>query len=67
MSQTHSEFDHKSYTGTPRWVKVSGIIALVVLLLFLILLVTRGHGPNLHTLSGGAGYTPAIDYVMQLS
>jgi hypothetical protein len=38
--------------GTPRWVKVFGIIFLVVILLFLILLVTRGpggHGPGRHT------------------
>lgn len=34
---------------TPRWVKVFGIIALVVLLLFIIMLLTRGsHGPGRH-------------------
>lgn len=31
-------------TRTPRWVKVFGIIALVVVLLFLILMFTRGPG-----------------------
>jgi hypothetical protein len=36
-------------TGTPRWVKVFGIIALVVVLLFVILMVTRGPGGRGHT------------------
>jgi hypothetical protein len=35
--------------GTPRWVKVSGVIALAVLLLLLILLLAGGnHGPGRH-------------------
>jgi hypothetical protein len=34
--------------GTPRWVKVFGIIALALLLLFVILMLT-GHGPGRHT------------------
>ncbi|MDQ5852619.1 MAG: FAD-dependent oxidoreductase [Chloroflexota bacterium] len=37
--------------STPRWVKVTGIIVGVVLLLFVILLFTRGpggHGPGMH-------------------
>jgi hypothetical protein len=39
-----------SDTGTPRWVKVFGIIAAVVILLFGILLLTRGpHRPGRHT------------------
>jgi hypothetical protein len=45
--------------STPRWVKVFGIIALVVVLLFLILMFARGpggrHGPSRHIPSGGAG------------
>jgi hypothetical protein len=46
--------DTANDTGTPRWVKVFGIIALVVILLFVILLLTRGsHGPGRH--SGGDG------------
>jgi hypothetical protein len=39
------------YAGTPRWVKVFGTIALVVILLFVTLLFTRGpggHGPHRH-------------------
>jgi hypothetical protein len=33
-------------TGTPRWVKAFGIIALVAVLLFLILMFTGGHDPS---------------------
>jgi len=36
--------DRESTTATPRWVKVFGIIALVVVLLFIILMFTRGPG-----------------------
>ena len=36
---------------TPRWVKMSGIIGGVVVLLVLIMLFT-GHGPNRHIPSG---------------
>jgi hypothetical protein len=55
--------DRESTTGTPRWVKVFGIIALVVVLLFVVLMFTRGpggrHGPGRHTLSGDTrGQTP---------
>lgn len=48
--------DRESTSGTPRWVKVLGIIALVVILLFVIsLLAGVRHGPGLHTPSGDAG------------
>lgn len=43
--------DRESTTATPRWVKVFGIIALVVVLLFIILRFTRGpggHTPSRH-------------------
>lgn len=52
--------DSPPYPGPPRWVKVFGIIALVVVLLFLFLMFTRGpggHGPGRHTSSGDAGGT----------
>jgi hypothetical protein len=49
------------YPGAPRWVKVFGTIVIVVVLLFVGLLVTRGpgghHGPGMHT-GGGGGKTP---------
>jgi hypothetical protein len=55
--------DLPPYPGTPRWVKVFGITALVVVLLFVILMFTRGpggHGPGRHTWSGGpGGHTPS--------
>jgi hypothetical protein len=39
-----------SYPGTPRWAKVLGIILAIVILLFVVLLLTRGpHGPRRHT------------------
>jgi hypothetical protein len=45
--------------GAPRWVKVFGIIALVVVLLFLVLMFARGpggrHGPSRHMRSSDAG------------
>ena len=43
--------------GPPRWVKIFGALALLVLLLFIVLLVTgRGgeHGPGRHGSSGGS-------------
>jgi hypothetical protein len=62
MAQTPLEPGHGSMRGTPRWVKLFGIIALVLVLLFVIsLLVGVRHGPGLHTPSGDAGgYTRAF-------
>lgn len=41
--------DIEDDNATPRWVKVFGIIALIVILLFVILLLARGtHGPSRH-------------------
>lgn len=56
MSQTHEEPDcHESTTGTPRWVKVFGIIALVLVLMFIILHLTGNSlgGPGRHTPPSG--------------
>jgi ABC-type transporter Mla subunit MlaD len=56
MAQTPLEPGHGSTRGTPRWVKLFGIIALVLVLLFAIsLLAGVRHGPGLHTPSGDAG------------
>jgi hypothetical protein len=42
--------------GPPRWVKVSGIIALALVLLLLIALLAGGnHGPGRHQSSRGYG------------
>ena len=35
--------------GTPRWVKVFGIILLALVLLFVVLLLAGGHDPGRHT------------------
>jgi hypothetical protein len=42
--------------GAPRWVKVSGIIALAIVLLLLIVLLAGGdHGPGRHLSARGLG------------
>ena len=45
------------YPGTPRWVKVFGIIVIVLVLLLGVLMLFGGgeHGPGRHALSGDAG------------
>jgi len=51
------------YPGTPRWVKVFGIIALVLVLLVVVMIFTGGgsHGPGRHLPSGGAdGHAPPL-------
>jgi hypothetical protein len=61
MSQTQVGPDRRPYPGTPRWVKIFGIITLVAVALFLVLLLTRGpHGSGHHTAGGGASmrHTP---------
>lgn len=51
-----------AYPGTPRWVTVFGIVALVLVLLVVIALFVGGnHGPARHVPSGGTGGdTPPI-------
>jgi hypothetical protein len=45
----------KAYPGTPGWVKVSGIVALVVIaLLVLVMIVGGDHSPMRHIPSGSA-------------
>jgi hypothetical protein len=50
-------------TGTPRWVKVSGIIAFALILVFVIVMIVGGgnHGPGRHALPAGGpgGPTPS--------
>lgn len=67
MATRPTQPDSKAGTdgnGTmPRWVKVFGIIALIVLLLFIIMLLTRGsHGPGRH-LRGGGSQTMSVALV----
>lgn len=43
--------------GVPRWVKVSGVIAVIAVLLFLVMLLVPGdHGPGRHF----AGQAPLV-------
>jgi hypothetical protein len=47
-----------AYPGTPRWVKLSGLLALVLILLVVIMmatgiLVAGDHGPGRHIPPGG--------------
>ncbi len=54
--------------GIPRWVKVFGIVALVLVLLVVIMLFASGgsHGPGRHIPSSGAGgQIPPIAYRVQ--
>jgi hypothetical protein len=51
-SERHGSADR----GPPRWVKVSGIIALALIVLVLIALLAGGnHGPGRHQSSRGHG------------
>ena len=43
------------YPGAPRWVKVFGVIAIVVILLLIVLKLTGHHGPARHMPSGDGG------------
>jgi hypothetical protein len=48
-------------TGTPRWVKVFGLVA-VILVLLVAVMVVAGHGPGDHMPSADAGReTPPSD------
>lgn len=50
--------DGEATISTPRWVKVFGFSALVLVLLLVIMLLTGagGHGPGRHTSSGVTEY-----------
>ena len=50
--------DLPPYPGTPRWVKVFGIIAIGLVLLVVILLLTGGPGRHMGP-GGGGGPTPS--------
>jgi hypothetical protein len=45
-----------AYPGTPRWVKLSAIVALVLALLVVAVMAVAGgeHGPGRHMPAGGA-------------
>jgi hypothetical protein len=54
---TGGGLDREPSAGTPRWVKVFGLIALVVVVLFVVVLLVDGaeHGPSRHSLGSGSG------------
>jgi hypothetical protein len=61
--------NHQSNAGTPRWVKVFGIIALIVIVLFVILMFMGGpggHGPRRHMSSGDVGGRTAPSSVEEI-
>ena len=53
---TRKRSDFESPTSTPRWVKLFGIVAIVVVLLFVALHLT-GNSPGGHGLSGATATT----------
>ena len=58
--------DLPPYPGTPRWVKVFGIIVIVLFLLFVGRMFIGGeHGPGRHTPFGDAGAQVAASSVME--
>ena len=57
--ETGSTPNGGSSGGTPRWVKVFGIVILAVVVLIVVMIVSGrggGHGPGRHT--GGASQVP---------
>lgn len=56
-----AEPPRQPYTGMPRWVKVSGLIAIILALTVVIVLLVSGgeHGPRRH-LPGG--HTPPVEH-----
>jgi hypothetical protein len=49
--------------GTPRWVRVSLVIAAAVVLLVVVTLLLGGHGPGRHSAPQGSDHTsPAAAY-----
>ncbi|GAA0988843.1 hypothetical protein GCM10009555_071380 [Acrocarpospora macrocephala] len=63
MADLPSDSGSSNDTGPPRWVKVFGIIALALALLFGVLMLFGGgtHGPGRHT--GGMGTSPPVSLV----
>lgn len=54
--------DRESNTGTPRWVKVFGVIAIVLVVLFVTLALIGGgrHGPGRHMQSGSGASVSSL-------
>jgi hypothetical protein len=48
MSQPSLQPGHKATYKTPRWIKISGIVALIVIVLLAVALLRGEHGPGRH-------------------
>ena len=48
--------DRESIGSTPRWVKVFGVTALIVIVVLVVLLLTGGHGPGRHSADAPGGH-----------
>jgi hypothetical protein len=60
--ETDMDAGREPMIGMPRWVKVAGIVTIVVVLLFVVgLLSGRGHGPGRHARSDNAPHASAAD------
>ena len=58
--------DPPRYPDTPRWVKVFGIIALVLVLLIVAMMFIGGeHGPGRHTPSGDTPPSSVTEHGVQ--
>lgn len=59
--------DPSTYRGIPRWVTIFGIIAIVLIVLYIVLHATGvggRHGPRMHSRSGDAsGQTPSVSAI----
>jgi hypothetical protein len=68
MADPPSYLDSNGDAGTSRWVKIFGIVALVLVLLVVIMMFASGdsHGPGRHIPSGDAGsHIPPIAHGVQ--
>ena len=68
MSQTRVEPENVPVYRTPRWVKVLGVIALVLILLVAVVLVSGlggEHSPGRHLPSADGGHTSPVEHSTQ--
>lgn len=62
-----AESARPSTTGPPRWVKVSGVVVIALVLIFVILQLTGiggNHGPGRHVSTSSLGDLAALSFVI---